>query len=101
KRLVAAFDEFHDVERMSDKEVAKLLLDLQVDIAVDLKGYTTGYRFGVFASRPAPIQVNYLGYPSAMGTPLIDYIIADEVVAPLEQQRFFAEKIVHLPDCYQ
>jgi len=101
KRLVAAFDEFHDVERMSDKEVAKLLLDLQVDIAVDLKGYTTGYRFGVFASRPAPIQVNYLGYPSTMGTPLIDYIIADEVVAPLEQQQFFAEKIVHLPDCYQ
>ncbi len=101
ERLIAAFDEFHDVQSMSDKEVAKLLYDLQVDIAVDLKGYTSGYRFGIFACRAAPIQVNYLGYPSTMGTPFIDYIIADEVVAPLERQQFFTEKIVHLPDCYQ
>ena len=101
ERLIAAFDEFHDVQRMSDKEVAKLLYDLQVDIAVDLKGYTFGYRFGIFACRPAPIQVNYLGYPSTMGTRFIDYIIADEVVAPFERQQFFTEKIVHLPDCYQ
>jgi protein O-GlcNAc transferase len=101
KRLVAAFDEFYDVERMTDNEVAKLLHDLQVDIAVDLKGYTAGYRFGIFACRPAPIQVNYLGYPGTMGTQFLDYIIADKVVAPLEQQPFFTEKIVHLPDCYQ
>ena len=101
KRLVAAFDEFHDVQRMSDKEVAKLLYDLQVDITVDLKGYTFGYRFGIFACRPTPIQVNYLGYPSTMGTQFIDYIIADEVVASFERQQFFTEKIVHLPDCYQ
>ena len=54
-RIVAAFDKFHDVNKMSDKEVASLLLDLEVDIAVDLKGYTAGYRFGIFACRPAPI----------------------------------------------
>jgi protein O-GlcNAc transferase len=101
KRLVAAFDEFHDVERTSDKEAAKLLYDRQVDIAVDLKGYTFDHRFGIFACRPAPIQVNYLGYPSTMGTRFIDYIIADRLVAPFEQQQFFTEKIVHLPDCYQ
>jgi predicted O-linked N-acetylglucosamine transferase (SPINDLY family) len=86
---------------MSDNEVAKLLHDLQVDIAVDLKGYTAGYRFGIFACRPAPIQVNYLGYPGTMGTQFMDYIIADKVVAPFEHQPFFTEKIVHLPDCYQ
>ena len=101
KRLIASFDEFHDVRNMNDSEVAKLLHDRQVDIAVDLKGYTVGYRFGIFANRPAPIQVSYLGYPATMGTPLIDYVIADEVVVPLAHQQFFTEKIVHLPDCYQ
>jgi protein O-GlcNAc transferase len=100
KRLVAAFDEFHDVRRMSDQEIAKLLYDRQVDVAIDLTGYTRGSRPGIFAHRPAPIQVSYLGYPGTMGTPFIDYIIADKVVAPFEQQQFYTEKIVHLPDCY-
>ncbi len=100
KRLVAAFDEFHDVRRKSDREIAKLLYDRQVDIAVDLTGYTQDYRLGIFGYRPAPIQVNYLGYSGTMGAPFIDYIIADKVVAPLEHQPFYTEKIVQLPDCY-
>jgi predicted O-linked N-acetylglucosamine transferase (SPINDLY family) len=101
KRLITAFDEFHDVRRMSDEEVAKLLFDLQVDIAIDLMGYTQDSRSGIFAYRPAPIQVNYLGYPATMGADFIDYIIADKTVAPFEHQPFYAEKIVHLPDCFQ
>jgi protein O-GlcNAc transferase len=101
KRLVAAFDEFHDIRRMSDKEVAKLLFDRQVDIAVDLMGYTLDSRPGIFARRPAPIQVSYLGFPATMGTQFIDYIIADKIVAPFEHQQFYTEKIVHLPDCFQ
>jgi predicted O-linked N-acetylglucosamine transferase (SPINDLY family) len=101
KRLVAAFDEFHDVRRNNDKEVAKLLNDRQVDIAVDLAGYTQDSRPGILAHRPAPIQVNYLGFPATMGADFIDYIIADAMVLPVEHQPYYTEKVVYLPDCYQ
>jgi protein O-GlcNAc transferase len=101
KRLVAAFDQFHDVCRKSDEEVAKLIHDLQVDIAIDLQGYTQNTRFGILTYRPAPIQASYLGFPGTMGGEFIDYVIADKMVAPFEHQSFYTEKIVHLPDCYQ
>jgi protein O-GlcNAc transferase len=101
RRLIAAFDQFHDVRGKSDREVARLLHDLQADIAIDLKGYTHESRPEIFAYRPAPIQVSYLGYPGTMGASFIDYIVADKIVAPFEHQRFYSEKIVHLPDCYQ
>ncbi|HJV88519.1 MAG TPA: tetratricopeptide repeat protein [Noviherbaspirillum sp.] len=100
-RIAAAFDRFFDVRTTSDAEVARLLRELEVDIAVDLKGYTQDARFGILAHRPAPIQVSYLGYPGTMGAGFIDYIIADKTVLPLDQQPYFTEKIVHLPDCYQ
>ena len=101
RRLVAAFDQFYDVRRKNDEEVAKLLHDLQVDIAIDLKGHTQESRPGILAFRPAPIQASYLGFPGTMGVEFIDYIIADKTVAPFEHQPFYMEKIVHLPDCYQ
>src|SRR5262249_54733732 len=100
-RLVAAFDQFLDVRAKSDAEVARLLCELKVDIAVDLKGYTQDCRPRILAHRPAPIQVNYLGFPGTMGTEFIDYIIADEIMLPFDQQPFYSERIVHLPDCYQ
>ncbi len=100
KRLISAFDEFCDVRRNSDKEVARLLNDRQVDIAVDLAGYTTDSRVDILAHRPVPIQVNYLGFPATMGADFIDYIIADAVVLPVEQQPYYTEKVVYLPDCY-
>jgi len=100
-RLVKAFDQFHDVRGKSDTEVAKLLSDLEVDIAVDLKGHTQDARTGILARRPAPIQVNYLGYPGTMGASFIDYIIADKFVLPVDQQSFYTERVVYLPDCYQ
>ena len=100
-RLVAAFDQFLDVRAKSDAEVARLLCELKVDIAIDLQGYTRDCRPRILAHRPAPIQVNYLGFPGTMGAEFIDYIIADETVVPFEHQPFYAEKIVHLPDCYQ
>src|SRR5262249_40015983 len=85
-RLGAAFDQFLDVRAKSDAEVARLLCELKVDIAVDLKGYTQEARPRILAHRPAPIQVNYLGFPGTMGADFIDYIIADEVVLPFDQQ---------------
>jgi protein O-GlcNAc transferase len=100
-RLVAAFDQFHDVSAKSDHDVARLLNDLQVDIAVDLQGHQKDARPGIFAFRPAPIQVNYLGFPGTTGADFIDYIIADPIILPLDRQPYYTEKIVHLPDCYQ
>ena len=101
RRLIAAFHQFPDVRGESDKVVAKLLHDLQIDIAVDLKGYTQDARPEILEYRPAPIQVNYLGYPGSMGSRVMDYIIADKTVAPFEHQPFFSEQIVQLPDSYQ
>jgi protein O-GlcNAc transferase len=100
-RVVAAFDSFHDVRAMGDRDVARLLRDLEIDIAVDIMGYTLDGRPGILAHRPAPIQVNYLGYPGTMGASFIDYIIADPVVVPLGEEGFYSEKVVRLPHCYQ
>jgi predicted O-linked N-acetylglucosamine transferase (SPINDLY family) len=100
-RLVKAFDQFHDVSRKNDLDIARLVRELNVHIAVDLNGHTTGARLGVLAHRPASIQVQYLGYIGTMGAGFIDYVIGDKLVLPLEQQQFYAEKIVHLPDCFQ
>jgi protein O-GlcNAc transferase len=100
-RIAAALDRFYDVRSKSDREIAVLLDELTVDIAIDLKGLTADCRPGILAHRPAPIAVSYLGFPGTMGADFIDYVIADETVLPFHQQPFFSEKIVHLPDCYQ
>jgi predicted O-linked N-acetylglucosamine transferase (SPINDLY family) len=100
-RLMAGFDQFIDVRSKSDEEVARLLSDLRIDIAVDLMGHTGDSRPGILALRPAPIQVNYLGFPGTMGANFIDYIIADATILPFDKQPQYTERIVHLPDCYQ
>jgi predicted O-linked N-acetylglucosamine transferase (SPINDLY family) len=97
-RLVKAFDRFHDARQQSDREVAQLLRQWEIDIAVDLGGYTSGARPWVLAHRPAPVQVKYMGYPGTSGSGFIDYIIADDLVIPADQRRFFSEKIAALPD---
>ena len=101
RRLTDAFHQFHDVHAMSDPAAAALLAGLDIDIAVDLKGYTKGCRPELLRCRTAPIQVNYLGYPGTMGAEFIDYVLADAVALPFDQRPHYAEKIVHLPDCYQ
>lgn len=100
-RLNPAFDRFVDVDNKSDEEVALLLRELEIDIAVDLKGFTKHCRPGILAHRAAPVQVNYLGYPGTMGADYIDYIIGDRTVIPPDHQAFYSEKVVYLPDCYQ
>jgi protein O-GlcNAc transferase len=101
KRLEKAFDHFIDVTRHSDHEVAQLIRDRHIDIAIDLKGFTQDARTDIFAWRPAPVQVNYIGYPGTMGAPYIDYIIADPVLIPRDIADDFSEKIAYLPDTYQ
>lgn len=100
-RLEASFDSFVDVSSRSDEEIADILREKEIDIAVDLKGFTRECRFGIFVGRPAPVQVNYLGYPGTLGAPCIDYIIGDKVVIPPDAVRCYSEKVVYLPDCYQ
>jgi protein O-GlcNAc transferase len=100
-RLVSAFDEFIDVCAKSDREIAQLSRDMQIDIAVDLKGFTQDSRTGIFSYRVAPVQVNYLGYPGTMGADYIDYIVADETVIPADSRAYYSEKVVYLPGSYQ
>jgi predicted O-linked N-acetylglucosamine transferase (SPINDLY family) len=90
-----------DVSANSDVATAAMMRDLEVDIAVDLTGYTEGFRAGIFARRAAPIQVAYLGYPGTLGAPYMDYLLADRSVVPQTDQQFYAEKIVYLPECFQ
>ncbi len=100
-RMERAFTRFIDVREAGDAEIASMLREMEIDIAVDLKGYTGGARPGILNFRPAPVQVHYLGYPGTMGTDCIDYLIADPVVVPEEHRPFYSEQIAYLPDTYQ
>ena len=101
RRAEAAFDEFIDVTAVREDAVAQLIRERQIDIAIDLHGYTGNPRPAILVDRPAPIQVNYLGYPGTMGADWIDYLVADRFVAPPEAARFYSEKLVYLPGSYQ
>jgi len=98
-RVKKSFDRFHVVA--AEPATAERIVDEGVDILVDLMGLTANAPNEIFARRPAPVQVNYLGYPGTMGGDFMDYILGDAVVTPFSHQEFYAEKILHLPDCYQ
>ncbi|HET7033739.1 MAG TPA: tetratricopeptide repeat protein, partial [Casimicrobiaceae bacterium] len=101
KRLVAGCDRFVDLAPLSDERAAQRIRDERIQILVDLKGYTAGDRPRIGALRPAPIQVNWLGYPGSMGADWIDYLIADRYLIPREHEADYSERIVRLPHCYQ
>jgi predicted O-linked N-acetylglucosamine transferase (SPINDLY family) len=101
QRIKAAFNHFLDVSNNSDDEVAALMRRLEIDIAVDLMGFTKNCRPKIFAYRTAAIQINYLGYPATMGAEYIDYIFADEFAIPIQLQKYYTEKVVYLPECFQ
>ncbi|MEK9968205.1 MAG: tetratricopeptide repeat protein [Ferrovibrio sp.] len=101
RRLVAGFDHFVDLRLLPHGAAASRIYADDIDILVDLKGYTQNARPEIVACRPAPIQVNYLGYPGTMGAPFIDYVIADRFIIPPELHGGFDEKVVALPHCYQ
>ena len=100
-RLHKAFDYFIDAEEMSDVAIARLARDMEIDIAIDLSGFTQDSRTGIFSYRAAPIQVNYLGFPGTMGADYMDYIIADKILIPTDLQQDYSEKVVYLPGSYQ
>jgi len=100
-RARSSVDEFHDCDGTTPAALVKLARAQNLDIAVDLNGHTLGAKPIAFATRMAPVQVAYLGYPATTGAPFIDYLIADRIVVPEEERRFYSEKIVSLPHSFQ
>ena len=100
-RIINAFDKFLDVSSHTDYEISEISKKLEIDIAVDLMGFTKLNRFGIFLKGCAPIQINYLGYPGTLGSDNIDYIIADKILIPQENTKYYNENIIYLPNSYQ
>lgn len=101
RRLEAGFEHFIDIDASGTRDIALRIRELEIDVLVDLKGYTSGTRIEILSHRPAPVQVHYLGYPGTLGTDFIDYLIADRRVVPEADQCYYDEKIVYMPHCYQ
>jgi predicted O-linked N-acetylglucosamine transferase (SPINDLY family) len=100
-RIIAAFDKFIDISKVSDFDAAKLIYKEQIDILINLNGFFGTGRPIVFSYRPAPIQINYLGFPGTIGSKYIDYILCDQTVVPPQSKKFYNEKIIYLPNSYQ
>ena len=100
-RYADAFDCFIDLDKVSDADAARRIVLDQIDILVDLTGPTAGSRFDILAERPAPVQVSFLGLPGTSGTDVFDYIVADRFLVADGAERFYSEKVVRMPHCYQ
>ena len=101
QRIMAEVDHFVDLRLLDDTSAAERIHADSIDILIDLKGYTQQSRAEIVAQRPAPIQVQYLGYPGSMGAEFIDYLITDRVVSPPSVQVHYTEQLAFLPHCYQ
>jgi predicted O-linked N-acetylglucosamine transferase (SPINDLY family) len=100
RRFAAGFDRFNDLGSLGDKAAAEVIYREEVDILIDLTGYTRYGRLGILATRPAPIQVAFLGFLGTTGADFIDYIIVDRFVAPQAQQELFSERLAQLAECW-
>ncbi|SES39989.1 Predicted O-linked N-acetylglucosamine transferase, SPINDLY family [Rhizobium sp. NFR03] len=96
-RIRAAVDHWHDIATFSDLDAAKQILADEIDILVDVNGYTKHARTKIFAYRPAPVIVNFCGYPGTMASPVHQYIIADEQIIPPENELYYTEKVLRIP----
>lgn len=101
QRIARAVDGVVDISTLNDPQAVAAIRDRGVNILVNLNGYFGEQRTGVFARRAAPLQVNYLGFPGTLGAPYMDYILADRIVLPEADRRFYQEKVAWLPHCYQ
>ena len=100
KRYKQVFDHFIEARELRTAELAQWVRAMEIDVLVDLAGYTSGSRADMFAMRPAPMQVSYLGFPGTLGARYMDYILADQVVIPEENRRYYQEQVVWLPHAY-
>ena len=99
-RIEAAFDRFVDCSDETARQVAERIRAAGVDLLIDLNGYTTHAMSELFALRPAPVQLSWLGYLGTLGAPWYDYVITDRFVTPPAAQEYFSERFAYLPDCY-
>lgn len=100
ERILSTFDHVIEARGMASNKIAEQMRAIEVDIAIDLAGYTADSRTDVFSWRPAPVHVNFLGYAGTLGVEYMDYIIADRHVIPPEHQSCFTEKVLYMPDSY-
>jgi protein O-GlcNAc transferase len=100
RRYRHSFNHYLSCQDKNSLEVARILKSFEVDIAIDLAGYTSGTRLEVLAHRPCPVQVTYLGFPGTLGLPYIDYLIADYFVIPESHETYYTEKVLKLPHSY-
>jgi len=100
KRFKFGFDHFLECRDKTSFEIGNLIRATEIDVLVDLAGFTAGSRAEILAMRPAPVHINYLGYPSTMGAHWMDYIVADNVVIPTKLEPFYQERVLRLPFCY-
>lgn len=101
QRIINGCDRFEDLSSASVVESVQMMRAANLDIVIDLAGYTAHARPELLALRVAPVQVNYLGFPGTMGAAFIDFIVVDPVIAGAEDEQYYSEKIIRLPDCYQ
>ena len=94
-------DRYADITRMSDQEVADMLQQHEIDIIIDLKGYTEGHRFNIFSLVPSALTISFLGYPGTSGSEIVNYLVADQTVIPKKYRKYYSERIIFLPDTYQ
>ena len=100
KKFYRLFDVFRNISKVSDDNAYKIIKEDNIDILIDLMGYTPGSRMGIISKRAAPIQINYLAYPATSGSDQIDYILADKNVIPFDMQKFYTEKVLYLPGTF-
>ena len=100
KRYRASFSHLIDASRLTSREAAFWLRSMEVDIAIDLSGYTAGTRLEILSFRPCPRQLTYLGFPGTLALPFVDGIIADGNTIPQEHSAFYTEQVYRLGTCY-
>ena len=96
RQILSYFNKAKSIKKLNDENAAKLIRNDEIDILVDLNGLTEGFRLGILARKPAPIQISYLAFPGTSGGRFIDYIIADNYVIPPSNEHFYPEKIIKL-----
>lgn len=101
QRVIKAMDHFVRIKDMTDEDAAKAIRAAEIDVLIDLQGLTAGCRPKILAYRPAPVQITYLGFPGTTGLPEVDYVLADRYIIPEESAKYFTEKPLYLPDCFQ
>jgi predicted O-linked N-acetylglucosamine transferase (SPINDLY family) len=100
-RVRTAMDHFIRINEMSDAAAAEAIRAAEIDVLIDLQGLTGGCRPNILAYRPAPVQITWLGFPGPTGLPGIDYVLSDKYVIPEETARYYTEKPLYMPECYQ